>query len=129
MAESSPPAGVNSFNNDGSFMEKFLKMQQEKEVESPVKPKVAKLPPIRKPLIMKMAKLKKPPVLVKRTKTAAVLEGEPPAKLDSEQDKTGDASGKGEISQPKMGRVVNYKMLSYHGFVSFRIDRTQHSCG
>ena len=110
MAADEGNSGVNNFNNDGSFMEKFLKMQQEKGAESTpeVKPKVPKpLPPIRKPLIMKMAKLKKPSVLVKRAKTAAVLEGEPPAELDSEQDKTGDVSGKGEISQPKFMGVLS----------------------
>lgn len=88
--------GFNNFNNDGSFMENFRKLQQEKKSESAPesKPKPKPLPPIRKPLVMKMAKLKKPPVLVKPAATVAALEGKPP--VDNEQDRKGDVSRKGD---------------------------------
>ena len=33
MAESKPTQGINVFANDGSFLEKFKKMQQEKETK------------------------------------------------------------------------------------------------
>lgn len=74
-------------------MENFRKLQNEKQSESApeAKPKPRALPPIRKPLVMKMAKLKKPPVLVK---PEAALEGKPP--VDNEQDRKGNVGRKGD---------------------------------
>ena len=105
--EDSPQPGFNNFSNDGSFLESFMKLQQEKKPESASesKPKAKPLPPIRKPLIMKMGK-KKPPVLVKPKATVAVLEGNSPKELDKQQERTGDgrtedvSSRKGEMSLP-----------------------------
>ena len=91
MAEEAS-SGFNTFNDDGSFMEKFMKMQEEKKSEAAAAPPKPKLPPLmsRKPLKMKVSKLKKPPVLVKRT---AVPEGG----LDSKQEAM-ETPAKGELS-------------------------------
>jgi hypothetical protein len=94
-------SGINNFSNDGSFMESFMKLQQEKKPE--VKVKAKPLPPIRKPLIMKMGKRKKPPLLAKSVKTVAVLE---PKESHKEQassadvDMTEDVVRKGEMLLP-----------------------------
>lgn len=89
--------GFNTFNNDGSFMETFMKMKGQ-EPQPPAattaSPAIRPNPPLmtRKPLIMKMSgkKKKKTPLLMKPTK--AVLED------DSVKEETLVARTKGEDS-------------------------------
>lgn len=107
-------SGFNTFNNDGSFMESFMKMQEGKKPESSPKPKP--LPPVRKPVLMKVSKIKKAPVLVKPAATTALLEGRTAQPKPME-------NRKGEMSQPSSS-FREFLMLSYHGFVSSPITRT-----
>ncbi len=58
MATNNNP-GLNSFSNDGSFMDRFKKLQEEKEKSS--LPIEEKIPPVKKvkPVVMKISSLKK----------------------------------------------------------------------
>lgn len=69
--------GFNSFHNDGSFMESYMKkMQEQKKSEATTTtttlPPAKRLPPLmtRKPLAMKMSKRKKANILAKPVDSA-----------------------------------------------------------
>lgn len=94
---------TNSFNNDGSFMESFMKMEQEKKAESTPcpqpkpKPKPKLLPPVRKPVVMRVSKVKKAPVLVKPASTRAALEGRPFLGQIATESRKGEISNQAEV--------------------------------
>lgn len=79
-------SGFNTFSNDGSFMENFVKMQEEKKKEEESKQAPAPPKPLfpslvkKKPLVMKMRGFKKTPTLLKSVKTVSALEGNSPDK-------------------------------------------------
>lgn len=125
-------SGFNTFNNDGSFMEKFIKMQEEKKKEqesSPAPPKPA-VPSLvkRKPLLMKMRGVKKAPTLVKSTKTISILEGN----ASDNDKKTQEDKTKGEILTVHPTVVVYappYAQLSWVCKFSTNRNRTWYSSG
>ncbi len=99
MDDEHSSSGFNNFSDDGSFMDNFIKQQQEKKTpeSAPIpvpKPKPRPLPPLRKPLVIKMSKrkMKQAPVLVK---PSALLET-PHNELTVEP----EAKPKGEMSYP-----------------------------
>lgn len=106
-------AGFNSFNNDGSFMERFKKMQEEKKPsEAAPKPGKPILPPLRKakPLLKKKNPFVKPP---RSVKLAEVKKGPGDGNGQTESTKKETASqsnmeqGEGSfLTEPKLRVLV-----------------------
>lgn len=92
---------ANNFDNDGSFLENFMKVQREKEEAAPRPVPKPKLPPVRKPVLMRVSRVKKAPVLVKPAATAAALEGTDPPLVKRAATTVGASSADNE---PKMSR-------------------------
>ena len=96
--EEKDDSGFNNFNNDGSFMESFMKLQEEKKKSESTggigaKPK---LPPLmtRKPLLMS----KKPLLALKKRapKSKLIKPGKPVKLADSSSDEEEKTQTKGE---------------------------------
>lgn len=101
------PQGFNTFNNDGSFFEKFKKMQEEKKPEPPPTtiPKPAPAPLLRKakPMIMKMSGIKKKVPLVKPLAASGTGVAKAFGDSDLSHDKD-EKMGEGSSQESKRGQ-------------------------